>query len=734
MGFEAGKQIGEWTLVSDVDTGLVAPLWVGDNGKHVVYVRNYRVRSVAVTQRLEKVASWAASFDNNHLLPIRKVLELPGGVAVVSAYEEGQPLSSLLGWARLARRPVPPAVAASLALDMLDGLHAMGGRLAPAWAHGGLRPEAVLVTRAGRARIMECGLTGVLAGVDPLASEAKWVGYAAPEQLNGRNVGAPADVFSAAAILWEMLVGRPLFEARDVPALKKKILEGAKERPDQAARAEVPKTLSVVVAQGLEVDAEDRYEAASAFANAVRSAVLEVAEQGEVAGYLESLQQVALDTRRRVLTEVTGRPAPTSLAPPKAKTTTVAPPRVGPTAPPPKIEVVAAPAAKPQSVMPKPAEAKLPSVMPKPAEAKLPSVMPKPPSELPRPHVSKPLSELPKAPAVAPRVPTVRAPLGSSTLPRPPAATAPLRSTPPPAAVAQTKPQEEAEVEIAPLSSPPDDAELDELFQESVAPSRVDAVAPPAIDQEAQSAEVVVEIGPPSEAGYSVVGLSDPGVSEAGYSVVGLSDPGESEPVTAEPPTAEPPTGEPAEPEEPPVEPPAAPSARPPAPSERPAAPSAPPAVTAVPVVSAGDPLVDDPIPILRPRRRWPWVFLGILIGCGGTLGVVYRAPHLLPVPPPRASAAAAPSASSAPAPRSTLPPVDSTMPEAPVIDEPFVDPDDEAPPPDGSAAPSSSSSPSPSPEREPEPAPSSAATEPAPKAPPRPRPAPAGSQDPYEL
>ena len=152
MRFEGGKTIGTWTLVSDVDDKLAAPLWVGDDGDHVAYVRNYRVRSIQVTRRLGKVVDWAKAYEHNNLLPMLGLEEVPGGVAIVSNYEEGQPLSSLLARARLTRRPMPAAVATALALDMLAGLHAMGDRLTPAWAYGGLRPEAVMITRAGRAR------------------------------------------------------------------------------------------------------------------------------------------------------------------------------------------------------------------------------------------------------------------------------------------------------------------------------------------------------------------------------------------------------------------------------------------------------------------------------------------------------------------------------------------------------------------------------------------------------
>jgi hypothetical protein len=729
MAFEAGKQIADWTLVSDVDAGLVAPLWVADNGKHVAYLRNYRVRSVAVTQRLEKVASWAASFDHNNILPMRKVHEVPGGVAVVSAYEEGQPLASVLGRARIARKTMPPAVAASLAIDMLDGLHAMGGRLAPAWAHGGLRPEAVLVTRAGRARIMEVGITGVLATVDPFSTDAKWAAYSAPEQLDGSNLGGPADVFIAAAILWEMLVGRPLFEARDVPALKKRILEGAKERPDQAARTEVPKALSVVVAQALERDPDDRYEAASAFANAIRSAVLEVAEQAEVATYLEDLQQVALDTRRRVLTEALGRPAPTSIAPPRGKTPTIAP-KIAPTAPlpriePAKVEPVKVETAKIEtprapSVRPAPAVKATPSKPKLPTAPQVSSVLPKPPTGTPLTSSVLPKAPTPRTPLrttpppAAVRTPTP-APAAAKSAPPPPVEA--KRSAPPPAEAkksapppaeakksapppevkksAPPPPSEEIEIESAPLSAPPDDPELDALFQEPV---------PEPVPSEAYSVVGLSdpEAAPPPSEGYSVVGLSEAGEAE-GNADAGVPEAGVEEPapfVAAVAAIAE----RQSEPPPPPVEQPPARAASEPPPPPRAPEPSIqpsirPPVVTHPPYV----PDIDEPIPVMRPRRRWPFLLLGILIGAGGALGVVYRAPHLLPVPPPRPSATAPSASVPRPEPRASSAPADSTLPEAPVIDEGF-EPEPEEPLPEESAA-----------------APSA---EPAPKAPPKPAPA----------
>ncbi len=148
---------------------------------------------------------------------------------------------------------MPPPVAAQIAIDLLEALVATGGRLAPAWAQGGLRPESVLITRGGRARLMELGAAGVMAAVDPLARDVRWAAYASPEQTETGKPGPNSDVFTLAALLWEMLVNRPAFEGRSYAEVKPKPLDAEVERADRRARGRVqcPLTLTKRVARQL---------------------------------------------------------------------------------------------------------------------------------------------------------------------------------------------------------------------------------------------------------------------------------------------------------------------------------------------------------------------------------------------------------------------------------------------------------------------------------------------------
>ena len=389
---EQGRRIGDWTQLSEVDRDLAAPLWIAEGRDRVVYVRHFRSRSRKLSERIAQVIEWAASCDHNSILPTLEAAEIEGEVALVSLYEEGQLLSSTLAKARLARKPPPAAVAVAIVIDMLEALHALGGLLAPAWARGNLRPECVLITRGGRARVMEVGAAGSVAAVEPLSRDLRWLAYSSPEQLRSGIASLQSDVFSAAALLWEMLANRPLFSARNPDELEKLVLGGAIERVDARAKGDIPRALADAVHRGLERAERDRYDTPGSFAAALQGAVGTPAERHEVSAYLDALHEIALDTRRRSLSQALGRPAPTSMPPP-ARTKTEA-------------------TSKPGLSIPKP------PALPRMDDP--PSSRPEPPPPEPRPRAVKALPSAPPKPSAPPRAPVSR-PLGRSVpAPAPP--------------------------------------------------------------------------------------------------------------------------------------------------------------------------------------------------------------------------------------------------------------------------------------------------------------------------
>ena len=121
--FERSKPLGSWSLVCPMDKDQAEPSWIAHDGKRVAYVRAFRVRDMRTAERLKRVMQWAMALKHNSILDIRETIELEGGgaLALVSRYEEGLLLASILAMANLARKAMPPGMAALVALLAVAG-------------------------------------------------------------------------------------------------------------------------------------------------------------------------------------------------------------------------------------------------------------------------------------------------------------------------------------------------------------------------------------------------------------------------------------------------------------------------------------------------------------------------------------------------------------------------------------------------------------------------------------
>ena len=168
------------------------------------------------------------------------------------------------------------AVAVDFCLAMLDALaaaHAAG------IVHRDVKPSNVLLATDAQgnveARVIDFGISKSLSSPElwtRVTSTGEIVGtaqYMSPEQARGKEeVDARTDVWSAGAVLYEMLSGRPPYEARTATQTILKIL--TQEPPLLASIApELPPELVIVVHRALARDRERRWPSAAAFREAL---------------------------------------------------------------------------------------------------------------------------------------------------------------------------------------------------------------------------------------------------------------------------------------------------------------------------------------------------------------------------------------------------------------------------------------------------------------------------------
>lgn len=144
----------------------------------------------------------------------------------------------------------------------LDAIHTQG------LVHGNISLHTIAIAASGPSGISEVTLRGFGAAPD-LARAASAL---APEQAQGQPPDSRSDVYALTAVLYEMLSGRPPFEAETSSlVLMRKLSELAP--PLAAEQLGLPRALDTVLAQGLDLDPARRFATAGQLALAARHAL-----------------------------------------------------------------------------------------------------------------------------------------------------------------------------------------------------------------------------------------------------------------------------------------------------------------------------------------------------------------------------------------------------------------------------------------------------------------------------
>lgn len=183
-------------------------------------------------------------------------------------------------------------VLARITLDVLAGLSALHGLRdgihAPLSAfHGELCPANIVVGKDGVARLVAVFRPRPVRITD--ASEA--LAYAPPETLAGEvDQDARVDVYAVGVILWEAMMGRPLYEDTTAARLAQRQREEDVPRPDGP--------LAEVAMRALAFDPGLRFKSAQEMATAIRAVAGSVAQGSVVAQLVTELAADRIRARR----------------------------------------------------------------------------------------------------------------------------------------------------------------------------------------------------------------------------------------------------------------------------------------------------------------------------------------------------------------------------------------------------------------------------------------------------
>jgi len=194
---------------------------------------------------------------------------LPSGLAyLVMEYLDGESLGKLLR--RTGRLPltrvvdITDQIASALTAAHLQGV-----------VHRDMHPQNIFVVpgtggQSDRIKILDFGISKMASISQKITGMAAVMGtpqYMSPEQAEGKvdELDASSDQFSMAAIVYEMLTGRPAFSGETLASIAYQIVH-AHPAGVRTLRPELPVEMEAVVARGLAKNKKDRFPSVSEFA------------------------------------------------------------------------------------------------------------------------------------------------------------------------------------------------------------------------------------------------------------------------------------------------------------------------------------------------------------------------------------------------------------------------------------------------------------------------------------
>lgn len=173
----------------------------------------------------------------------------------------------------LSERRVPAAIACLAMAEALRALHAAhelrdlhGADLGV--VHRDVSPGNLMLTYEGSVKVLDFGIALMRGRRAPVTEFGTLKGkppYMSPEQVKSQAIDRRTDVFSASAVLWELLAGERLFSGDSIYAIARAI-ELEAPPPPSSRRGDLPPGLDEVVLRGLAKEPGDRHQTALALA------------------------------------------------------------------------------------------------------------------------------------------------------------------------------------------------------------------------------------------------------------------------------------------------------------------------------------------------------------------------------------------------------------------------------------------------------------------------------------
>jgi serine/threonine-protein kinase len=263
IGKENGVMLaGRYRLEERIAAGGMGEVWRATDTllQRVVAVKLLRdslSEDPVVAERFRREALLAAQISHPNMAGVFDYVQEHDQPGIVMEFVDGESLADRL--AREGKLPVADAVRVTSALlAALQSAHDAG------IVHRDVKPGNVMLSSNGDVKVTDFGIARATSD-HTLTETGTVIGtahYLAPEQVSGAQATPSSDLYSAGAILYEMLGGRKPFQAETPIAVAMKRLT---EDPPalRTLRKDVPEPVEAVVDRALARDPSDRFASAA---------------------------------------------------------------------------------------------------------------------------------------------------------------------------------------------------------------------------------------------------------------------------------------------------------------------------------------------------------------------------------------------------------------------------------------------------------------------------------------
>jgi serine/threonine protein kinase len=265
MPVSIGDKLGPYEIIASIGAGGMGEVFKARDtrlGRFVAIKFLFAdLADSAARRRFQREAQMASSLNHPHIVTVHDVGEYVGRQYLVTEYIDG---GTLKEWTRTDKRTCREIV--ELLVGVADGLATAH---AADIVHRDIKPDNILITRSGYAKLADFGLAKLAENSAPdeatsTLTEGRTrpgvvigtLAYMSPEQASGNPLGARSDIFSFGVVLYEMVSGRKPFAGASNLEVLQTIIHGS----PQPLSDDIPAALRTVVEKALEKDPADRYQ------------------------------------------------------------------------------------------------------------------------------------------------------------------------------------------------------------------------------------------------------------------------------------------------------------------------------------------------------------------------------------------------------------------------------------------------------------------------------------------